>query len=145
MKIADLAPNAKSTRMKIRALSVPVSDQEAALQFYTQKLGFLKKLDTPLDGGHRWLTLVSKEEPDGVEIVLEPAPVHFEPAKVFQKALYDAGIPWTQFDVEDAEAEYNRLVDLGVKFSIKPATMGTVKYAVLDDTCGNYIQIVEYL
>lgn len=131
--------------MRIRAISVPVSDQEAALQFYTKKLGFIKKLDTPLDGGHRWLTLVSNEEPDGVEIVLEPAPLHFEPSKVFQKALFEAGIPWTQFDVDDVDEEYARLTSLGVDFSIKPATMGTVKYAVLDDTCGNYIQIVEYL
>lgn len=131
--------------MRARTLSVPVPDQEAALKFYTEKLGFIKKTDTPLGGGNRWLTIVSKEEPDGVEILLEPAPIHFEPSKVFQEALFEAGIPWTQFDVDDVEEEYNRLVEAGVEFSIKPAVMGTVRYAVLNDTCGNYIQLVEYL
>ena len=131
--------------MRIKVLSIPVPDQEAALQFYTNKLGFIKKLDTPMGEGSRWLTLVSQEEPDGVELLLEPAPNHHEPTKVFQKSLFDAGIPWTQFDVDDLDAEYNRLLEAGVEFSIKPATMGTVKYAVLNDTCGNYIQLVEYL
>ena len=118
-------------------------DQQKALEFYTEKLGFIKKLDQPLEGGNRWLTLVSPEAQDGPEILLEPAPLHFEPSKVFQEALFKAGIPWTQFDVKDCQAEYERLVGLGVEFSIKPTEMGTVKFAVLNDTNGNYIQIVE--
>ncbi|MEM1337591.1 MAG: VOC family protein [Bacteroidota bacterium] len=131
--------------MKVTVISIPVRDQEKALQFYTQKLGFLKKKDTPLDGGNRWLTLVSKEAQDGPELLLEPAPNHFEPSKVFQDALMEAGIPWTQFDVESVDAEYERLTQLGVEFSVKPTTMGTVKIAVFNDTCGNNIQIVEEL
>lgn len=131
--------------MKIRILSIPVSDQEKALQFYTQKLGFIKKLDMPLSEGNRWLTLVSKDDQDGPELLLEPAPVHFEPSKVFQKALFDAGIPWTQFNVDSVQEEYDRMTKLGVEFSMKPTEMGTVKVAVLNDTNGNYIQLVEML
>lgn len=131
--------------MRVTIISIPVRDQEQALQFYTQKLGFIKKLDNPLEGGNRWLTLVSKDDPDGVELLLEPAPLHFEPSRVFQDALMEAGYPYTQFDVDDLDAEYQRLVDLGVEFSIQPAQMGTVKYAVFNDTCGNNIQLVEHL
>ena len=131
--------------MKVTAISVPVLDQEKALQFYTKKLGFIKKLDMPLDGGHRWLTLVSPEAQDGPEILLEPAPLHFEPCKVFQNALMEAGIPWTQFEVGNVQEEYDRLTALDVEFSVKPTEMGTVKIAVFDDTCGNYIQILEML
>jgi len=131
--------------MRISGISIPVMDQAQALDFYTEKLGFVKKLDQPLEGGHRWLTLVSKEAPDGPQLLLEPAPLHFEPAKVFQEALMEAGIPWTAFDVDDVQQEYDRLVELGVEFSIKPTTVGTVKIVVLNDTCGNYIQLVEEL
>ncbi len=131
--------------MKVTLISIPVRDQEKALKFYTEKLGFIKKLDTPLEGGNRWLTLVSREAQDGPELLLEPAPNHFEPSKVFQEALMEAGIPWTQFDVEDVQEEYDRLVGLGVEFSVKPTEMGTVKFAVFNDTCGNNIQIVETL
>ncbi|MEM1259654.1 MAG: VOC family protein [Bacteroidota bacterium] len=131
--------------MRVTLISIPVLDQEKALQFYTEKLGFLKKKDTPLDGGNRWITLVSKEAQDGPELLLEPAPLHFEPSKVFQDALMEAGIPWTQFDVDNVDAEYERLHALGVKFSVKPMEMGTVKFAVFNDTCGNHIQIVETL
>jgi catechol 2,3-dioxygenase-like lactoylglutathione lyase family enzyme len=81
--------------MKFNLISIPVLDQEHALSFYTEKLGFLKKKDQPLGGGHRWLTLVSKEWQDGPELLLEPAPLHFEPSKVYQDALREAGIPWT--------------------------------------------------
>lgn len=129
--------------MKVTLISIPVRDQEVALQFYTKKLGFLKKKDEPLGGGNRWLTLVSKEWQDGPEVLLEPAPNHFEPSKVFQDALFEAGIPWTQFDVDSVDAEYQRLLDLGVEFSLKPTKMGPVKVAVFDDTCGNHIQLVE--
>ena len=131
--------------MRVTLISIPVRDQEKALQFYTEKLGFLKKKDAPLGGGNRWLTVVSKEAQDGPEILLEPAPLHFEPCKVFQDALMEAGYPYTQFDVDDVQEEYDRLIDLGVEFSVKPTEMGTVKVAVLNDTCGNNIQLVEYL
>ncbi|SJZ48234.1 VOC family protein [Sediminibacterium ginsengisoli] len=131
--------------MKVQVVSIPVLDQEKALQFYTEKLGFLKKVDVPLSEHSRWLTVVSKEDQDGTEILLEPAPNHFEPAKVYQKALFDAGIPYTQFNAADVEQEYERLSGLGVEFSVKPTAMGTVKIAVFNDTCGNNIQIVEML
>ncbi|PTX44655.1 catechol 2,3-dioxygenase-like lactoylglutathione lyase family enzyme [Christiangramia gaetbulicola] len=131
--------------MKVTLISIPVRDQEEALKFYTEKLGFLKKKDEPLGGGNRWLTLVSKDWPDGPELLLEPAPNHFEPSKVYQNALKEAGIPWTQFDVDNVDSEYERLKDLGVEFSVKPTEAGTVKYAILNDTCGNYIQLVQYL
>ena len=131
--------------MKVTLISIPVRDQEKALKFYTEKLGFIKKKDQPLGGGNRWLTLVSKEAQDGPELLLEPAPNHFEPSKAFQDALMKAGIPYTQFDVENVDAEYERLTKLGVEFSVKPSTMGTTKYAVFNDTCGNNIEIVEEL
>ncbi|MCG8331116.1 MAG: VOC family protein [Chitinophagales bacterium] len=131
--------------MRIRVISIPVQDQEKALKFYTEKLRFVKKLDTPLDGGNRWLTLVAEDEQDGPEILLEPAPNHFKPAKVYQKALFEAGIPYTQFNVESVQNEYERLTKLGVEFSMKPTIMGTTKLAVFNDTCGNNIQLVEEL
>ena len=131
--------------MKATLISIPVTDQEKALRFYTEKLGFIKKKDQDLGGGNRWLTLVSKDWQDGPELLLEPAPNHFEPSKIFQNALKEAGIPWTQFDVEDVDAEHRHLTEAGVDFSAKPTEMGGVKYAVLDDTCGNYIQLVQTL
>ena len=131
--------------MKVTLISIPVRNQEKALQFYTKKLGFIKKKDLPLGGGNRWLTLVSAEWQDGPELLLEPAPNHFEPCKVFQDALMEAGYPYTQFDVNDVVAEYERLIKLDVQFSMKPTEMGTVKVAVFNDTCGNNIQLVEEL
>lgn len=131
--------------MKVTLISIPVRDQEKALQFYTKKLGFLIKKDAPLEGGNRWLTLVSPEWQDGPELLLEPAPNHFEPSKVYQDALMEAGYPYTQFDVDNVDAEYERLTKLNVEFSVKPTVMGTVKFAVFNDTCGNNIQIVENL
>lgn len=131
--------------MKVTLISIPVRDQEKACKFYTEKLGFIIKKDAPLGGGNRWLTLVSPEWQDGPELLLEPAPNHFEPCKVFQEALMDAGIPYTQFDVDNVEAEYERLLKLDVDFSVKPTEMGTVIFAVFNDTCGNNIQIVEQL
>jgi catechol 2,3-dioxygenase-like lactoylglutathione lyase family enzyme len=131
--------------MKVRVIGIPVQNQDKALAFYTEKLGFVKKFDVPIDGDNRWLTVVSKEEQDGPEVLLEPAPNHFEPAKVYQKALFDAGIPYTQFNVDNVEQEYERLANLGVEFSVKPTEIGTVKIAVFNDTCGNNIQIVEML
>lgn len=131
--------------MKVKIIGIPVQDQETALKFYTEKLGFLKKIDIPLSEGNRWLTIVSKEEPDGTEILLEPSPNHFEPAKVYQKALFDAGIPYTQFNSGDVQQDYERLCSLDIEFSVKPTEMGTVKIAVFNDTCGNHIQIVQML
>ena len=131
--------------MKVKVIGIPVQDQEKALQFYTTKLGFIKKNDVPLGEGNRWLTVVSTDEPDGVEVLLEPSPNHFEPAKTYQKALFDAGIPYTQFNVDDLQDEYDRLVDLGVVFTMKPTEMGNVKIAILDDTCGNKIQLIKIL
>jgi catechol 2,3-dioxygenase-like lactoylglutathione lyase family enzyme len=129
--------------MRIRVVSVPVRDQEKALKFYTEKLGFEKKLDIPMGGGNRWLTVVAKEDKDGPELLLEPAPNHFEPAKVYQKALFDASIPYTQFNVENVQNEFDRLTKLGVEFSMKPTDVGPAKIAVFNDTCGNKIQMVE--
>jgi predicted enzyme related to lactoylglutathione lyase len=131
--------------MKVKIISIPVLDQENALRFYTEILGFVKKVDIPISKDSRWLTVVSKEEQDGPEVLLEPAPNHFEPAKVYQKALFDAGIPCTQFNVDDAQKEYERLTRLGVEFTVKPTEMGTVKIAVFNDTCGNNIQLVQLL
>ncbi|MGN7514989.1 MAG: VOC family protein [Allomuricauda sp.] len=131
--------------MKITLISIPVRDQEKAMRFYTEKLGFIKKKDEPLGGGNRWLILVSKDWVDGPELLLEPAPNHFEPSKVYQDALMEAGIPWTQFDVENVDSEYERLTELGVVFSVKPTEAGNVKYAIFNDTCGNNIQLVQEL
>lgn len=131
--------------MKVKVISIPVQNQETALAFYTGKLGFVKKIDVPLGQDSRWLTVVSQEEQDGPQVLLEPSPIHFEPAKTYQKALFDAGIPYTQFNVDDVQQEYERLVRLGVEFSLKPTEMGTVKIAVFNDTCGNNIQMVEML
>ncbi len=131
--------------MKIKLVSIPVDNQEKALEFYTEKLNFVKKIDVPVGDGNRWLTVVSGEEQDGPELLLEPAPKNFEPTRTYQKALFDAGIPYTQFNVEDVEKEYERLTNLDVVFSVKPTEMGTAKLAVFNDTCGNYIQIVEIL
>ena len=128
--------------IKIFATSVPVDDQAKALTFYTEKLGFIKKKDIPM-GEHRWLTLVSPAEQNGVELLLEP--MGFEPTIAYQKALKDSGIPWTAFDVTDIQAEYERLVALGVEFSVPPKEAGPVMYAILDDTCGNNIQLVQTL
>ncbi len=126
-------------------MSIPVLDQEQAMKFYTEKLGFIVKHDTPLGGGNRWLTIVSKEDPTGIEILLEPGPLHFEPCKVYQDALMEVGMPYTQFDVDSVDAEYERLKALGVEFKKEPVVAGPVKYAILNDTCGNYIQLVENL
>jgi predicted enzyme related to lactoylglutathione lyase len=126
--------------MKIKLTSVVVDDQDKALKFYTEVLGFVKKTEIPM-GEHKWLTVVSKEEQDGVELLLEP--MGFAPAKVYQKALFDAGIPLTAFHVDDIQKEYERLEKLGVTFSMKPTKMGPATLAVFDDTCGNNIQIVQ--
>ncbi|WP_117232685.1 VOC family protein [Vibrio maerlii] len=128
--------------MRITITSVPVNDQDKALDFYTNVLGFIKKKEVPL-GEHKWLTVVSPQEQAGVELLLEP--MAFAPAKQYQNALKEAGIPWTTFEVDDVQSEYERLIQLGVKFSITPREAGNVMIAVLDDSCGNYIQIMQLL
>jgi catechol 2,3-dioxygenase-like lactoylglutathione lyase family enzyme len=126
--------------VKIALTSVLVDDQEKALRFYTDVLGFRPKNDVPL-GEHRWLTVVSPEAPDGVELVLEP---DGHPAvRPFKEALVSDGIPFTSFAVDDVQAEYARLKAAGVTFTQEPLTMGPVTTAVLDDTCGNLIQLAS--
>ena len=126
--------------MRIRITSVFVDDQDAALDFYTRVLGFVKKTEVPL-GEHRWLTVVSPEDPDGPELLLEPSA---HPAVgPFKAALAADGIPFTSFAVADSTVEYERLVALGVSFTQPPLTMGPATTAVLDDTCGNLIQIAS--
>jgi predicted enzyme related to lactoylglutathione lyase len=128
--------------MKVKLLSIMVKDQAKALKFYTEILGFVMKRDIPM-GEHRWLTVVSKEEQNGVEVVLEP--MAFEPAKIFQQALFEAGIPATAFLVGDIEKEFERLKNSAVVFSMPPTQMGPTKIAVFNDTCGNNIQIFQVL
>lgn len=128
--------------IKIYVTSVPVHNQDKALDFYTRVLGFIKKKDVPV-GEYKWLTVVSANEQSGVELLLEP--MAFEPAKVYQQSLKEAGIPWASFAVDNLESEYQRLCKLGVEFSMPPTEAGTVKIAVLDDTCGNNIQLMQEL
>ena len=127
-------------KMKIVVTSVMVDDQAKALKFYTEVLGFVKKADVSA-GGYRWLTVVSPDQPNGTELLLEP--MSFPPAKVYQKALFDAGIPLTMFDVDDINATYERLKKLGVVFKTPPTKADPVTIAVFEDTCGNWIQIVQ--
>lgn len=126
--------------MKIDITSIFVEDQEAALDFYTNVLGFVKKTDMPA-GSYKWLTVVSKENPEGVELLLEPN-VH-EAAKTYQQAIYNDGIPAISFRVDKLEETYQLLVEKGVAFTTEPIKNGPVTYAILDDTCGNLIQITE--
>ena len=127
--------------MRINITSLYVADQQQALDFYTRVLGFEVKHDVPVGDGARWLTLVSPEDPDGTELLLEP--MGHPAAAVFCEALYADGLPFTQFEVSDIEAEYRRLLDLGVVFSMEPTEAGPVTVAVLDDTCGHWIQLIE--
>jgi catechol 2,3-dioxygenase-like lactoylglutathione lyase family enzyme len=126
--------------MRIDLTSVLVDDQAKALSFYTDMLGFVKKTEVPL-GEYSWLTVVSPEEPGGVELLLEPD--QHPAARPFKQALVEDGIPFTSFTVDDVAAEYERLVSRGVRFTQPPTDMGTVTTAVFDDTCGNLIQIAE--
>jgi catechol 2,3-dioxygenase-like lactoylglutathione lyase family enzyme len=127
--------------MKINLANVFVNDQGKALRFYTEVLGFVKKTEVPL-GEHRWLTVVSPEEPNGTELVLEP---NDHPAvRPYTEALVNDGIPAASFAVDDVHAEFDRLRGLGVHFTQEPLEMGPVITAILDDTCGNLIQIAEY-
>jgi len=126
--------------MKIVVTSVLVDDQAKALQFYTDVLGFAKKADVPM-GEARWLTVVSPQDPDGTELLLEPD--GHPAARPFKEALVADGIPYTSFGVDDVRAEFARLRELGVVFTQEPVAMGPVTTAVFDDTCGNLIQIAQ--
>lgn len=127
--------------MNIIANSIFVDNQEEALQFYTDILGFKKKIDEPVGEGFRWLTLVSPNQPDGAQLVLEPNgnPI----AGDYQQRLFEANIPITMFGVENVQQTYDALTQKGVHFTVEPTTMGSAKMAIFDDTCGNLIQIVE--
>ena len=126
--------------MRINLASVLVDDQDKALRFYTEVLGFKQKTDVPV-GEYRWITVVSPEDPDGTELLLEPD--GHPAAKPFKEALVADGIPFTSFAVDDTQAEYERLTGLGVRFTQEPVAMGPVITAVLDDTCGNLIQLAQ--
>lgn len=126
--------------MRIYLSSIMVDDQEKAFRFYTEKLGFQKKHDIPM-GEHRWITLVSPEEPNGVELCLEPD--EHPAVKPFKAALVEDGIPFTAFSVNDVAAEHKRLEGLGVRFTQPPVDYGPEIAAVFDDTCGNLIQIAQ--
>ena len=126
--------------MRITLTGVFVSDQDEALRFYTETLGFVKKHDVPV-GEFKWLTVVSSDDPDGTELLLEPNenPV----AQEYQKGLFDQGIPAASFSVTDVRAEYENLKSLGVAFTMEPTELPNVTIAVFDDTCGNLIQIMQ--
>ncbi len=126
--------------MQIRLSSVTVEDQDKALRFYTEVLGFVKKNDLPM-GPFRWLTVSAPEGAEGVELVLEP--LGFPPARVYQQALFEAGIPATAFLTEDVHGEYRRLKEKGVTFRGEPQSMGPVTVVLFEDTCGNLINLVE--
>lgn len=126
--------------MNIIVTSIFVQDQDKALDFYTNTLGFVKKHDVP-SGKSRWITLVSPNNPDGTELLLEPD--EHPAAKEYQKKLFADGIPVTMFGVEDIQKEYERLIERGVTFTMKPTKMGPVTIAIFDDTCGNLIQLIQ--
>src|SRR5262245_20289975 len=126
--------------MQIKFASIMVDDQENALRFYTSAMGFVKKADIPM-GSFRWLTVMSPEGVDGVELVLEP--MGFPPARAYQKALFDAGIPATAFITSDIAAEFRRLALRGVRFRGEPQSMGSITAVLFEDTCGNLINLVQ--
>ncbi len=126
--------------MKIIVNSIFVEDQDKALAFYSETLGFVKKHDVPT-GEHRWITLVSLDDQDGTELLLEPN--EHPAAKDYQQRLFAEGIPVTMFGVADIHEEYKQLVEKGVQFTMEPTEMGNVTIAVFDDSCGNLIQIIQ--
>ena len=128
--------------MRINLTSIMVDNQEKALKFYTEKLGFVKKTDMPV-GEYRWLTVSSPEDPEGIELLLEP--MGFAPARDYQKALYEAGIPLTAFLSSDIKKEYAQLIQQGVIFRSEPQSFGTFISALFEDTCGNLINLVQPL
>jgi catechol 2,3-dioxygenase-like lactoylglutathione lyase family enzyme len=130
--------------MKITLTSVSIADYDQALHFYVDILGFVKKHDIPLGGGARWITVVSPEDPNGPELLLEPN-ADYPAMKALKEALVKDGIPFTTFQVADIHAEYERLTKLGVEFTMEPTSMGPTTVASFDDTCGNLIQIHQIM
>jgi len=130
--------------MKITLTSIPIDDYDKALKFYTEVVGFVKKRDLPLGDGARWLTVVSPQEPDGVELLLEPND-NYPEMKALKRALMRDGIPYTAFQVDDLQAEYDRMLALGVQFSMGPTPAGPTVMAIFNDTCGNLIQIFQVI
>ena len=128
--------------MKIKLASVSIDDYDKALKFYTEIMGFVKKQDIPLGEGARWITVVSPDEPNGVELLLEPN-ASYPAMKALKESLVRDGIPFTAFLVGDVQEEYERMKELGVEFTMEPTNMGMTTAAVLDDTCGNLIQIYQ--
>ena len=130
--------------MKIKLTSVSIDDYDKALKFYTEILGFVKKHDIPLGAGVRWITVVSPEEPEGTELLLEPN-ADYPAMKALKETLVKDGIPYTAFEVNDVQEEYERLKERGVEFTMEPTNMGMTTAAILDDTCGNLIQIYQMM
>ena len=128
--------------MKIKLTSVPIDDYDKALKFYTEVLGFLKKRDIPLDEGARWITVVSPDEPEGTELLLEPNS-GYPAMQALKDSLMKDGIPYTAFQVHDIQHEYERMKNLGVEFTMEPTNMGMTTAAVFNDTCGNLLQIYQ--
>jgi len=128
--------------MKIKLSSVSIDDYDKALKFYTDMVGFQLKRDIPLGDGARWITVVSPDEPDGTELLLEPN-ASYPAMKALKESLVKDGIPFTAFEVNDIHKEYERMKKLGVEFTMEPTNMGTTIAAVFDDTCGNLIQIYQ--
>jgi len=128
--------------MKIKLTSVSIDDYDKALKFYTEVLGFVKKHDIPLGEGARWITVVSPDEPNGTELLLEPN-ASYPAMKALKESLFKDGIPFTAFQVNNLDQEYERMKNLGVEFTMEPTNMGMTSAAVFNDTCGNLIQIYQ--
>jgi catechol 2,3-dioxygenase-like lactoylglutathione lyase family enzyme len=128
--------------MRIHLTSVSIDDYDKALKFYTQTLGFVQKRDIPLGGGARWITVVSPDAPNGTELLLEPN-ADYPAMKALKEALVKDGIAFTAFQVDDVQGEYARMKALGVEFTMEPTNMGMATIAILNDTCGNLIQIEQ--
>lgn len=128
--------------MKIKLASVSIDDYNKALKFYTDIMGFVKKQDISLGEGARWITVVSPDEPNGTELLLEPN-ASYPAMKAFKESLVKDGIPFTAFLVDNVQEEYERMKDLGVEFTMEPTNMGWTSAAIFDDTCGNLIEIYQ--
>jgi len=128
--------------MRIKLSSVSIDDYDKAVKFYTEVLGFMLKRDIPLGEGARWITVVSPDEPNGVELLLEPN-ANYPAMKALKEALVRDGIPFTAFEVDDIHREYERMQGLGAEFTMEPTNMGTTTVAVFNDNCGNLIQIYQ--
>jgi catechol 2,3-dioxygenase-like lactoylglutathione lyase family enzyme len=128
--------------MKIKLSSVSIDNYDKALKFYTEVLGFVTKRDIPLGDGARWITVVSPDEPNGTELLLEPN-AEYPAMKALKESLFRDGIPFTAFEVNDIQKEYERMKKLGVEFTMEPTNMGMTTVAIFNDTCGNLIQIYQ--